>query len=247
MTFHAAAYAAASSTAGNVPLTPALDDELTIRGTGYFLTEPWQVPFVFATGNTLIQALLVSPTLRRVTPPDLFPLNGTLIPGDDSNIVDYRGNPFQLAENESLEVLHDDSAGTTVDAAIVGLSKRHIPAPAGRIWTIRATLVGTAVAITWTALTATFTEDLPNGRYAVVGLDCFGATSICMRMIFKGQNERPGCICKTNAEMRAPLMFGKGRLGMWGEFDNQSFPNFEVFASAGDTAQTILMDIVKIS
>jgi hypothetical protein len=90
----------------------------------------------------------------------------------------------------------------------------------------------------------TLQEGLPAQRWSVVGMRAYSANIIAARLIFYGQTNRPGVLGSQNfSDMHHP-MFRLGQLGVFGTFDLNSIPQVEVLATAADTAETILLDLV---
>ena len=103
----------------------------------------------------------------------------------------------------------------------------------------------TAVAASWTTISLTWDNQLPVGRYALVGGHFTSATGVAWRTIFEDQMARPGGLAVDAGNERTATMFRKGGLGIWGTFDSNRMPVFEVLCSAADTAQTLLIDFVR--
>lgn len=229
------------------------DGVLTIRSTDFFFfDEPLAALYVGIYGADMENARLNSPTIRSVTQPYLLPVGNAVIPPTRPLIADLTRNPFRLKaqENISLEVTEDTVAGSNI-TGVIGLRTRKTPAPPGDIWTIRGTSAGPAVANAWTnAGVITWTNDLPPGRYAVVGGASFSTTMIGFRIVFTsttGQKVRPGGIGAAREDSWIHPMFRYGRLGVWGEFDQVIFPEFEVLCNAADTAFVHYMDLIKLT
>ena len=146
---------------------------------------------------------------------------------------------------ETVQVQGSSTSGG--DAfGLLWLRKTFQNAPRGQVFTFGGTSSTSSVADTWTTLTTTWNDTLPEGRYAVVGLEVIGATQVAARLIFNDSRLRPGCLSMGAVTDLAPPVFRKGRLGMWGSFLSTALPEIQVLNTGAALSFTIYMDIVKI-
>lgn len=248
MSFHIAAYRNANASAtANTQIAAVADQIISRRNSNFFPTERFNMPFAYVGGDEVLRARLVTPEFRQFSSPYIRPVEPSDTPGDDPNVEDLRMNPIEIPVNEELELQHTASAALQAVVGLVGLQPRVEPLPPGRIYTMRGTATTTLVAGAWTTLTVTWEDSLPRGTYAIVGGVAFGVSPIAFRFILDNQVLRPGGLGITTETNRTHKMFLNGGLGVWGRFDNEAFPDIEVFAAAADTAQTIYMQYMKVA
>lgn len=245
---HTAAYfdATDSTTLGTQIAAIADDGILSRRNNNFFPTRNLDLVYAYAGGDGAVQIELFTPSMRSIAAPSLVPLNVADQPGDNPSIVDYRANPIRIPGGQELRCQGGGDTGNEPIVCIIGLQENFTPAPAGNIHTIRATSTSTLVAATWTFATLTFADTLPPGRYAVVGAYAQSATGIAFRLVLPGQVYRPGGLVATTVRQDVGKMFLKGGLGKWGEFSNDALPELQMFATAGDTAATLFLDIIRM-
>ncbi len=211
---------------------------------------------VAAAGNiasTGTRALLISPSLRDIFNVEIAPLNG----GNDGNVVpsiphrvfDLRANPIALSAGESLTVQANANPTALADQSVlVWLADGPIsPSVGGEIHSLRATAAITATPGAWTNGALTFTQTIPVGNYAVVGMRAMGATLIAARLVFRGGGWRPGVMASVAEQDEAWPGFREGRFGVFGEFHSTVPPTLDVLANDADTAQRVILDLVKLT
>lgn len=248
--WHLCAYRSAAQGIGatNVALTPVDDSILTVSGSSFITGANAKARFAFATGVGMANARLNTPSLRRLSIPSLQPTQVVLAPASNPQFPEYIGyEPFLPAVDPiSVESTNTD-AGAQDHRALLGLGFVETIAPNGPIWTIRGTGAITQTATGWVSGSLTLDQQLPAGRYAVVGGQCIVANGWGWRLIFQGATWRPGGISSVAAGTPGNELFRKGRLGIWGTFDAFAPPNFEVFGTGAGATQTVFLDVVPIS
>lgn len=249
MAFHVLAFEEAIGTTADTDLDAINDDIITRQNDHFFPSEDLQLIWASAMSATLNRAKIVTPSLRQVTPPFIRPIIPAATPATDDEAADYSAYPFRLSRLEeiAIEASSDIAMGTEQALAFLGVSTGMVPTPAGNIFTIRGTSTTASVALTWTTLTTTWADTLPDGRYAVVGLEAIGATQAAARLIFEEQVWRPGCLGATAVGNQSDSLFRKGRLGVWGAFNNYAFPQVQVLNTAAVSVHTVYMDIMRIA
>ncbi len=198
------------------------------------------------------RARLVSPSLRVLSRPMLLPLNvlaaASVPPGDPQRVVDFRTSPLELVVGEqlNLEILANPVAAQR-QGGIVWLADGPIVPVVGKIFTVRATSATAAVAGAWTNVAVTFDEDLPRGRYQLVGLHAISANMIAARAVFVGGvGWRPGALGGDATSDLAHPMFRMGHMGVFGEFEDIEPPTFDVHAVAADATQQFYLDLIQL-
>jgi hypothetical protein len=205
---------------------------------------------VFAAGmNSALNLIQVqTATLRQVTNPYLKPLILALIPGNSRNIADYRQRPLVLKALEEIAMFATlSAAGPTRTTILAALTPTGIPpAPNGMVYTLRGTSATAAVANAWTTIAMTWENNLPAGRYSIVGMRHESANGQGARMVIENLFWRPGCISSNADTDQIHEMFLKGNLGEFGQFAHNRMPTIEVLANGADAAHEVFLDIVRI-
>lgn len=243
--FHTVAWFEAVAATATETMTPITDQIIAIKNTRFFPTKNYDLLYAYAGGPNLARARILTPSLRQVSSPWISPIGATTEPGNDPNVADYRSNPLVLRGLEEVEVEATDAATGDDVYCVQGWGQGMQPAPAGDVYTMRGTGTTTAVAATWTTIALTWDNQLPVGRYALVGGHFESITGVAWRTIFEDQIPRPGGLAVDSGAERTAAMFRKGGLGIWGTFDSNRMPEFEVLCTAADTAQTLLIDFVR--
>jgi hypothetical protein len=235
-------------TAGVLTLHAALPDpHVRIVGNDVIVPELKQLMYAYATGPSITQAQLQSPTLRRQTLFDIHPLDRAANPSSLPPFVSLIDNPIELATDEALNfAAAEDGAGAARQIGIVALGDGDLKIPAGDIYTVRVTSATAAIANAWTNVALTFGQVLPAGRYAVVGAQFFSTTLNAFRFVFAGGIWRPGGIGNQAVNHEAPPAQRFGGWGTWGEFEHNTPPTVDLLCTAADATQTGFLDLVKI-
>ncbi len=200
------------------------------------------------------RARLVSPEIRKRGDFQISPLNGgaagAVEPGSPQAIMDLRASPLILAGQEQLnaEVLADPVAAQ-IQSVVVWLADNPIALATGKIFTARATAVSALVAGTWSPTAINFDQDLPRGRYQIVGFWPISTGMLAARLSFVGSmNWRPGALgSDLQEDIQAP-MFRMGGMGVFGEFEDIEPPTVEALAVSADAAaaQMYYFDLIQI-
>ena len=197
------------------------------------------------------RARLVSPSLRERANFQITPLNGqaaaAVEPGSPQAVVDLRDSPLQLVTGEQLNFeAFANPAAAQVQWGIVWLADGPVEEFKGQVFTVRATSATALVAGTWTNVALTFDEDIPRGRYAVVGLMGESAGLSACRGGFVGGGPRPGVRGRDAPEDIAHEMFRYGGLGVFGEFEDTEPPTIDGLAVSADATQEFWFDLVQL-
>lgn len=183
--------------------------------------------------------------------PDAAGTAGTLAPNDPQAFEDRFFSPISVATNDNLgvDVITDGgTAGQVYVVAVIGSGdQQELDLRGKTVIPVRYTGTTTLNANAWTSVALTADQALAPGTYIIVGMRYVGATAIAARLIIPGYGFRPGCIgtsALNKPDVGAPSRFRNGKLGMWGSFDSTAVPNVECFASAGDTAEDIIFDLM---
>ncbi len=202
---------------------------------------------VFAMGTTISQAQLTAPSFGDAFDLDVAPVNIGAEPDSNPAWMPFFENPIQLDAGEGLRALVAEGGATELGHVFAWLLDQIDPIPAGEIFTVRTTGTTTLVANTWTTVPLTFSQQIPAGTWAVVGMRAESAGASAARLIFNNQQERPGVIAFDAADDFAPEVFRNGRLGVWGTFDNRFPPQADFASISADTAETVWLDLMKVA
>ena len=194
----------------------------------------------------LLAARLSSPSLRAVALKDIEPVLGALTFGSPPETVMHPLSPNPLAVDEALNLLmNSDPAAPGLHYGAVWLGDGVQQPVAGNIHTLVATSAITQVTTAWTSGNIVLGQDLPVGRYQIVGMRVRSTDAIFARLIFRGFPWRPGVpVVNALGDIDAKV-FRQGRMGVWGEFEQTTPPALEILGGAA-VAQTILLDIIKV-
>lgn len=232
-------------------ITAVSDPHLTVQGEDVIV--PPEVPnvvAVYGVGANLTNLRLVSPSIRAMVPIDIVPVDKSATPSDVSRVADYRSNPISLVPEEALNVQASNDAASgseTQVTAIVFLADGPITPTAGKIFTVKCTSDTELTAYEWTNGSLTFTQDLPAGRYQVVGMRAESPGLIAARLVFPGYSWRPGVIGRTSSSQPDIEMFRYGKFGVFGEFDHNRPPTVDFLSSSADTSETVYLDLIKVA
>lgn len=162
----------------------------------------------------------------------------------------WLNNPLRLVPGEGLQMLvAEDVAGDDRQATgIVLLGDGNYINPFGRapIFTVRFTAAIACTAYNWVNGAITLSQNLPVGRYAIMGMHVISASGIAARLVVPGQGARPGCIAYDSIEDIGNPVFRNGNLGVWGVFHSQTPPTLDMFSRTTDTAQEGWLDLIKV-
>lgn len=252
--FHLAAWYQSVDAAGvYVNLNVVPDTQITASGSQIQVPTPNQIVALAggACNTTAPRMRLSAPSLRQKSLFQISPLNvagaAPALPQTPHKIVDLRHNPLQMVVSEQMQAqLLADPAAAQVQWALAWLASGPIAPIEGPVFTVRATGTTTLVIGTWTNAPLTFDENLPRGRYKIVGMKCFSANGIAARALIPGQQWRPGVMSSTLTEEIEWPGFRYGGMGEFGEFEDTDALNVEYLAAVADTAETVFFDMIQV-
>lgn len=257
MAQHLVAWQESADQATLTRINAVQDDVLTLSGTERFIIQSGldHIRWGFAGGINLSRAQVSAPSLlvRRMNVEILPRKRGT----DDTPRLAQPEiwiprRPIRLDVSENIEMqTAEDGAGATQQTALISLSPAELPpVPAGDILVARGTGTTTLVARAWTSVTITLDSDLPAGQYALVGFYPISAGVVAARAIIPQQVARPGVLGLPGTEAAA-ADFEAGLMAQimgynMGQFSNLQIPQFQFFSISADTAETVIMNLVKV-
>lgn len=203
---------------------------------------------LYGKGVDVARVQVQSPSLRQLLQPEVSPLDVNALPTAPSRLQDYRFTPIQVAPDEQVQVnVANAAAGANRISVLMWLADGPIQPISGDVRSVRVTSATTLVANAWTNGVLAFDQTLPAGRYSVVGGRFFGTTLVGFRLVFPGYSWRPGGIGLANATLEESDLSRNGNMGSWGEFNHNTPPTIDFFGTAADTAQTGVLDLLKIA
>jgi len=237
-----------------VNLAGLLDNHVSVSGDNITVPELNQLVWACAgvsSGGTGV-ATLSTPTLQVLSDLVLYPTNGGADGDNEPNsppvIFGKAGVSRQLTTNEFMTAsIHSNTSAAAFQWVIVAVADAPIvPITPTNMFTVRATGTTTQVARQWSAVSYTLTESLQVGVYQIVGIVSTGASQIACRVVSRTSPWRPGVICgdTDTSELDAGRY---GNYGVFTTFSSTNFPTFEVLSDLADTAQDLILDLVKVS
>jgi hypothetical protein len=194
---------------------------------------------------------LVAPSLRTKCLFQISPISnaaaGPVVPVDPHAVVDLRFNPLNLVPSEQLNfAAFANPAAAQIQWCGVWFADGPIAPVTGSIFTARAVGTTTLVAGAWVTCPLVFDENLPRGRYQIVGMKAISATAKLARLLLPGQQWRPGVLGCVTTQHREWPGFRYGGMGAYGEFEDIDALNADFMAGAGDTAEIVYLDLIQL-
>ncbi len=236
-------------------VTPAgAEQSVTIRGNAIQVPTLAQIILAAAGVEIAVEsfARFVAPSLRQLLLVNVEPFSSAaaaaVTPASPHPLLDLRRTPTPLVPGEALTFeLSSNPVAAQIQWGVLWLADGPVAPVAGAIRTARATGATALVANAWTAVPLTFTEDLPRGRYQLVGVRARSAGLVAARAVFVGPpaGARPGCLGTPLQQGLAHDAFRFGQLGVWGEFEDIEPPQFECLSVSADAAEDFYLDLVQ--
>lgn len=243
----------AAAIAADGPIAALPDPHVTVVGNDIFVPIWNRLAGIYGVGTALLDLEVQSPSLRRLTYERVEPVESAVdFPTDhnpDGFFYDRFERPRELVRSEHLE-MHCPSgialgAGTQV-TVVVFLNDAITAIPAGPIFSVAAVCGAVGVANTWSNTNLTLAEDLPAGRYAVVGMMFWEATAIAARLVFPEGGPRPGCVGQVDAQSPGLSRFRNGKAGLWGEFEHDALPTIDTLSEAIAAVGNVTLDLIQV-
>lgn len=208
----------------------------------------FKVRAALAYGVGMSRPRLSAPNLRVLPLPHIRPAQ-VVVAAASPSPIDIVPEEFALPvlKNSGLTVQTTNTdAGAQDHRCALVLQDQFHPAPPGPCWTIRFTGAVVTAANVYASGVLTPEDQLPPGRYAVIGMDVFGTNVVVARLIFATGGLRPGCIGAQAVNTVLENAFRRGRLGLWGFFENTTVPQLELLSNGVTTTQEVYLDVVKV-
>jgi len=243
-------YETSASEAALTAITPIPDGTVAVISND--IRVPAALPNVIAAAAVInsaaatLRAQIVTPSLRAVVPFDISPINNGLVFGAIPRINHLWLNPLPLIGLEPMDIFVQNGAAV-MNRAFIWLGDGPVKPTGGKIYTVRATATASLVTATWVNSGAlTLASTLPAGHYQLVGMRSWSANQVAARIFFVGYAWRPGVPAVNTEDNNEWWHFRFGNIGVWGEFDNTVPPTID-FMGITDTAETVYLDLIKVS
>ena len=248
MAFHLVAYYQSVDEGGvYTEIDPVQDESVRVEGKQIFVPK-WSklLGFCAFLGSTANSAYLDAPSLRRLSLFYLAPINTTTTP-DANCAVGITGKILAtLEEGEGVKfVAKADPAAAEPHSCILWFADEE-PAPVSDPFTaLEFSTSGTVTAGKWSNLAMTPVQALPVGRYQVVGAHVVASGGLAYRLIFVGEDHRPGGLCAMDRQKPVYIFGEPGRLGVWGTFHTSTPPTLQLLSSNTNLPTRVVLWLKK--
>jgi hypothetical protein len=252
--FHLAAwYESIDPAAAYNDLTAVADTQLTTGGDNIQIPTLDQIVALAGGAENAVapRMRLVAPSLRQRSLYQIAPLNvataGAVEPGSPPAVVDLRANPLKMEKSENVQCsLLSNPAAAQIQWGLMWLADGPVAPVQGNIFTARGTSATTLVAGTWSNCAITFDENLPRGRYQIVGMKGISAGAIAARTVLPEIRWRPGVIACDIVEDLDDRIFRNGQFGVFGEFEDTDGLTVDFLSVSADTAEIVYLDLIQV-
>lgn len=247
--FHLLAYYTndLASGANLTALGTITDQAWTFDATGYFMPDNLKLLAAYAGNDAFTEVRLNQPSLRDPFLPYIDPFSLTVLPANTPPVYKAYEMGVDLTKNEFLRVNASRGVVVASDAyALLWVGKQRRPIPAGPRRTAKFTSAVTVSEGTWSLGALTFADTLPDGLFAIVGMNVYGTNVLAARLAFTGGGWRPGVIAQGAQGEWVQPAFARDELGYMGKFLNTVQPNIEYLGVGAGTTQIGYMDLVQI-
>lgn len=256
--FTTVAFAQSVDSAGVAdPILAVLDQHVRVNGDDLFIPDLSLLAMAAAGVEVTTEAFarLVSPSLRSLGRLQIEPFNTAAAaaaePASPPAVYDIAENPLALTPQEVLNFeINSNPAAAQIQWCVVWLSDGPLVPVTGKIFTVIATgataLIPIAATATgWTNVPITLDEDLPRGRYQLVGMRARSAGAVAARIVFVGGRWRPGVLgVDAQGDLDHWRLRG-GNAGAYGEFEDVDTPSVDMIAVSADAAQDFAFDLIQ--
>ena len=246
MTYHTVAFTATITSTTPVGVDAVQDTILNTVNNRILPGRDYGLIYSYVLGATVNEARLDSPQARAVILPHFQKIDRNATPSSDPNFNDYSQNPFKIRGLEEFQPQTANDGFGEVNTVIMGLRDSFEPIPSGEIWTMRGTSTTATNANEWTTITTTWSDELPAGKWALVGGVAQSSTALAYRWVIEGQDLRPGGVAITAIGNRTSEVFYQGRLGVLGRFSAWNPPRVQMLETGASSDIDVLMSFMRL-
>jgi len=236
-------------TAGALLAMEAVVDQSVTTNDDDVLVPGWALSLmaIMVSGADAVRAQMTAPSLRRASQLDVGQVDSEALPSGIPAMLKLFDFPRLLEEGEGLRALiAEDGAGASRHIIGAILGNGIDPVPDGEVETVRFAGTTTLTANAWSICPMTPDQQLRAGAYAIVGARFQSVSGVLGRLVIPGSAFRPGGWVYRDEDDEGHEEFRYGGLGVWGTFKNTFVPQLELLATAGDTAQAMYLDVIRI-
>jgi hypothetical protein len=192
------------------------------------------------------RAQIQSPSLRVFTNLDIEPVVAAAVFGEPAENLWHPESPIPVVPDEALNfALESNPAAAAAHYGLVWLADGAQQPVTGQMFSIRATAAIAQAAGTWQNGNLNFTQVLPAGRYAIVGMRARSTDAVAARLVFPDQIARPG-VPVINAIGDEDVYWHRyGRSGVFGTFPHTNPPTVDVLGGVA-VVQTFIFDMIRL-
>lgn len=230
-------------------MTPVPDQSVNIQANA--LVIPSQLTKLLGgaayVGTLGAQVRLVAPSLRQIAPEHIAPVTLQISPTAEHVVAIDPNKIIELTASEQLEIEENSNpAAAEQHTVCIWLADKEILPVRGNIHSIGGTVTVTSVAGAWVNAVPALDEDLPPGRYSIVGLRVEAAGMIAVRVVVPGNAFRDGVLASATAGVNYHNRFRWGNFGEIAQFDTTTGFSLDLLASNAPGAATyrIIIDII---
>jgi len=203
---------------------------------------------VWVRSNSITDGRVDSPSLRKIANLKIFPMRQQWQVDfeEDAHWMDMMQMPIALEPTERINLLcAENGVGDDIWGFVLFMDQID-PVPTGPWRTIRLTGTTTLTVNTWTNVPLTLDEDLPAGRYAIIGAGSQSSGLRMWRLVNPPSPWRPGGVGIGEPVYPCLRSLRFGAKGSWGEFEHDMVPSVDCCSASADTAERVWMDVVQV-
>lgn len=225
------------------------DPHVRVSGNDIYVPALNKILGVFAGGANLTDCRLQSPSLRRMVNQRITHVYPEAMPpgswyGAFCPLWKERARTLDVAEALNAFAIN---GGATDEYVFVWLMDKLEALPPGEMVSLKGEVTLTGVEGAWVNGAITFSQTLPAGRYALVGMRGRHDQCVAARCVFPDTTPRPGCIGSQKYYTPSIPDFRYGGLGSWGEFEHDAPPSIDICtAAAGALTYFITFDLIQV-
>lgn len=248
--FHLAAYYQSVDPANALVSINAVNDQHVFTS-GADIRVPKELPnlmgqVAMCNDASVVRAQLQSPSLRAMANLDVEPIVAAAVFGNPPEALFHPESPIPLEGDEAINLyIQSDPAAAAVHYGLIYFSDGKDQPQFGKIYTVRATATAALAAGQWVNSALAFSQSLPVGDYAVVGMRARGTNLVAARLVFVGGKWCPGVPAVNAIGDLDPYWTRYGRLGVFGQFNTNTPPTVDCLGVT-DNSQIFEFDLLRL-